>query len=43
MGGVNNVDQHLADYFTPRKRGKRYYKKFFHLLNLDLFNPYILY
>lgn len=24
MGGVDRVDQHLADYSTPRKRGKKY-------------------
>ncbi|KAJ8949426.1 hypothetical protein NQ318_007526 [Aromia moschata] len=27
MGGVDRVDQHLADYALPRKRGKKYYKK----------------
>lgn len=44
MGGVDKVDQHLVDYSTPRKRGKKYYKKiFFHLLDLALWNSYILY
>lgn len=44
MGGVDRVDQHLADYALPRKRGKKYYKKiFFHLLDLALWNSYILY
>ena len=44
MGGVDKVDQHLADYPVPRKRGKRYYKKiFFHLLDLSLWNSFILY
>ncbi|KAJ4450249.1 hypothetical protein ANN_01668 [Periplaneta americana] len=44
MGGVDHVDQHLAAYPVPRKRRKRYYKKiFFHLLELALWNFYILY
>lgn len=44
MGGVDRVDQHLADYNLPRKRGKKYYKKFFfHLLDLTLWNSFILY
>ena len=44
MGGVDRVDQHLADYPTPRKRGKRYYKKiFFHILDLTVWNAYCLY
>ncbi|KAG8237437.1 hypothetical protein J437_LFUL016249, partial [Ladona fulva] len=29
MGGVDRVDQHLADYPIPRKRGKKYYKIYF--------------
>ncbi|KAJ8953373.1 hypothetical protein NQ318_023490 [Aromia moschata] len=44
MGGVHRVDQHLADYSLPRKRGKKYYKKlFFHLLDLALWNSFIVY
>ena len=44
MGGVNIVDQHLAEYATPRKLGKKYYKKiFFHCLKLALWNSYIIY
>lgn len=44
MGGVDRVDQHLADYNLPRKRGKKYYKKiFFHLLDLALWNSFVLY
>lgn len=44
MGGVDRVDQHLSDYPTIRKRGKRYYKKqFFHLVEYALWNTYILY
>lgn len=44
MGGVDKVDQHLSDYPVTRKRGKKYYKKiFFHLLELALWNSYILY
>lgn len=42
MGGVDRVDQHLA--VTPRKRGKKYYKKIlFHLLDLAVSNSYVLY
>ncbi|KAF2888882.1 hypothetical protein ILUMI_17291 [Ignelater luminosus] len=44
MGGVDRVDQHLADYTLPRKRGKKYYKKiFFHLFDLALWNSFVLY
>ena len=44
VGGTDKVDQHLAAYSTPRKRGKKYYKKiFFHLLDLALWNSYIMY
>jgi hypothetical protein len=44
MGGVDRVDQHLADYPIPRKRGKKYYKKiFFHLLELAVWNSFVLY
>lgn len=44
MGGVDRVDQHLADYPIPRKRGKKYYKKiFFHLLELSIWNSFVLY
>ncbi|KAF2886199.1 hypothetical protein ILUMI_19975 [Ignelater luminosus] len=44
MGGVDRVDQHLADYTLPRKRGKNYYKKiFFYLFDLALWNSFVLY
>ncbi|KAF2895451.1 hypothetical protein ILUMI_10723 [Ignelater luminosus] len=44
MGGVDKVDQHLADYTLPRKRGKKFYKKiFFHLFDLALWNSFVLY
>ncbi|KAF2896047.1 hypothetical protein ILUMI_10140 [Ignelater luminosus] len=44
MGRVDRVDQHLADYTLPRKRGKKYYKKiFFHLFDLALWNSFVLY
>jgi hypothetical protein len=44
MGGVDRVDQHLADYTIPRKRGRDTTKKiFFHILNLSLWNSYVLY
>ncbi|KAJ4446148.1 hypothetical protein ANN_12841 [Periplaneta americana] len=44
MGRVDKVDQHLAAYPVPRNSGKRYYKKiFFNLLELPLWNSYVLY
>ena len=43
MGGVDKVAQHLVDYPIPRKGRKRYYKVFFHMMNLALWNSYILY
>ncbi|CAK9810908.1 PiggyBac transposable element-derived protein 4 [Anthophora plagiata] len=44
MGGVDRVDQHLSTYLVPRKRGKKYYKKiFFHLLDLAIWNAFMLY
>ncbi|KAF2885883.1 hypothetical protein ILUMI_20291 [Ignelater luminosus] len=44
MGGVDRVDQHLADYTLPRKRGKKYYKRiFFYLFDLALWNSLKLY
>lgn len=44
MGGVDRVDQHLSSYVVPRKRGKKYYKKiFFHLLDLAMWNAFVLY
>lgn len=44
MGGVDRVDQMLASYPLPRKRGKKYYRKiFFHLLDLAIFNSMVLY
>ena len=44
MGGVDRVDQSLSSYPIMRKRGKKYYQKiFFHLLELAVWNSYILY
>ena len=43
MGGVDKVDQHLANYPSARKRSKKYYKVFFHLMDLALWNSYLLY
>ncbi|XP_023210227.1 piggyBac transposable element-derived protein 4-like [Centruroides sculpturatus] len=44
MGGVDLLDQHLHDYTVARKRGKKYYKKiFFQLLDISLYNSYVLY
>ena len=44
MGGVDKVDQQLVDYPITRKRGKKYYKKvFFHLMDLAVWNAYIIY
>lgn len=44
MGGVDRLDQHLHDYPTTRKRGKRYYKKiFFHLVDISVWNSFVLY
>lgn len=44
MGGVDRLDQHLHDYPTTRKRGKKYYKKvFFHLLDISVWNAFVLY
>jgi hypothetical protein len=44
MGGVDKVDQHVANNPVTRKRGKKYYKKiFFHSLELCLWNAFILY
>ncbi|XP_064118960.1 piggyBac transposable element-derived protein 4-like [Macrobrachium nipponense] len=41
MGGVDKLDQNLANYPVPRKRTKKYYKKvFFHHLDLALWNAY---
>lgn len=44
MGCINRVDQHLSNYPAPRTRGKKYYKKiFFHLMELWLWNSFVLY
>ncbi|XP_067122211.1 piggyBac transposable element-derived protein 4-like [Centruroides vittatus] len=44
MGGVDLLDQHLHDYTVARKRGKKYYKKiFFQLVDISLYNAYVLY
>jgi hypothetical protein len=44
MGGVDKVDQHIANNPLTRKRGEKYYQKiFFHLLELALWNAFILY
>ncbi|XP_023244129.1 piggyBac transposable element-derived protein 4-like [Centruroides sculpturatus] len=44
MGGVDLLDQHLRDYPVERKRGKKFYiKVFFHLLDICIFNSFVLY
>eukprot|EP00106_Octopus_bimaculoides_P023570 XP_014791012.1 PREDICTED: piggyBac transposable element-derived protein 4-like [Octopus bimaculoides] len=44
MGGFDKVNQQLVDYPITRKWGKKYYKKvFFHLIDLVVWNSYILY
>lgn len=44
MGGVDRVDQHISCYSTPRKRGKKWYKKvFFNLIDISLWNAYVVY
>ena len=44
MGGVDKSDQMLSCYPIPRKRTKKYYKKmFFHMLDIAVWNTYILY
>ncbi|XP_023228023.1 piggyBac transposable element-derived protein 4-like [Centruroides sculpturatus] len=44
MGGVDLLDQHLHDYPVTRKGGKKYYKKiFFHLVDICLYNAFVLY
>ncbi|XP_067121649.1 piggyBac transposable element-derived protein 4-like [Centruroides vittatus] len=44
MGGVDLLDQHLRDYPVARKRGKKFYKKvFFHLIDISIFNSFVLY
>ncbi|GFT18823.1 piggyBac transposable element-derived protein 4 [Trichonephila clavipes] len=43
-GGVDRLDQHLTNYPLIKKRGKKYYKKiFFHLLDICLWNSFVLY
>lgn len=43
---INNVDrinQQLSSYVVLKKRGKKYYKKiFFHLLDLAIWNAFVL-
>lgn len=44
MGGVDRADQRMASYPIPRKQGKKYYKKiFFRLLEITVWNSFILY
>lgn len=44
MGGVDRMDQHLTSYPIIKKRGKKYYKKiFFHLLDISVWNAFVLY
>lgn len=40
--GKKTVDQHVSNYPVPIKWGKKYYRIFFHLLELVLWNSYIL-
>ena len=43
MGGVDRVDQALVCYPATRKRQKKYYKKIFrHLLDIAIWNAFIL-
>lgn len=44
MGGVDRMDQNITSYPAIKKRGKRYYQKiFYHLLDISLWNAYVLY
>ncbi|XP_023228763.1 piggyBac transposable element-derived protein 4-like [Centruroides sculpturatus] len=44
MRGVDRLHQHLHDYSVMRKRGKKWYKKiFFHLVDICLYNAFVLY
>lgn len=44
MGGVDKVDQCIQPYSCSRKRTKKYYKKiFYHLLDITIWNSYVLY
>ncbi|XP_054715386.1 piggyBac transposable element-derived protein 4-like [Uloborus diversus] len=44
MGGVDKMDSCTSNYSAKRKRQKKYYKKiFFHLLDLTIWNSFILY
>jgi len=44
IGGIDRLDQHLHDYQISKKREKKYYKKIFmHLIDLVVFNSFILY
>jgi hypothetical protein len=44
MGGVDLSDQYLVAYSTTRKRLKKYYQKIFrHLLDLTVFNSFVIY
>ncbi|GFT74924.1 piggyBac transposable element-derived protein 4 [Nephila pilipes] len=43
MGGVDRMDQHLTNYPVTKKRGKKYKKIFFHLLDISLWNVFVLY
>lgn len=44
MGGVDLSDQYLVSYSISRKRLKKYYQKMFrHLIDIAMFNSYVLY
>ena len=44
MDRINKTDHHLANYSVPRNFSKKYYRKiFFHLLDMALWNSYLLY
>jgi hypothetical protein len=44
MGGVDLSVQYLVAYSTTRKRLKKYYQKIFrHLLDLTVFNSFVIY
>lgn len=43
MGGADLSDQYMISYSVARKRMKKYYQKIFrHLLNLCVFNSYVI-
>ena len=43
MGGVDRMDQQLASFTLMRRYVKAYKKIFFYLLDMTLYNSYVLY